>query len=731
MGSKEKEAIVIVLDVGPSMNQSPPGQCTSLETACDVITMILQRKVFAESKDEIALLLFGTPGTANRLSDSGYDNITEERPFKSADLDLIRHIRNNIQPSTVSGDCIDAMVVAMDMLHEATSDKGSKFTSNRIILFSDLGGEFADDKLEQVIGGLKSMKTEVNMIGLQFDDADDDGDGEDHDKPSTSRGRGPRKEKTPQQVAGERLMKHILEQVEGANYSFQEVIPAVTMFEKRAVRPTPWKVALEIGTELKIPVSGYLKVKETAQKSWKTTYQKGPNKKYTTKTVRSQHLNDDEETEVEREDIVEGHRYGNDIIPISEEDKKNMDYKKPGKVMQVLGFTKDTKIKRHQQVGNSVYVFVPQPDDQAAAVSFSALVNALYETNSVAIVRRAYSASSSPRIGFLIPHIKAQYEGLFYIELPFAEDLRMYTFASLDNNKKCQPSEEQLSAIDGLIDNMDLMTAEEDEDGPSEALNPKDTLNPYTQRLCQCLMNKALNPDDPLPDVQEAIASYLQPARAVAVQCEANVETIKGLFKLEKTKAKEAVTGDSMWKVSDNGDGEPATKKARMDDDMNGGDLSMAGMARGTVTEVGTVDPVGDFKTIISQKDEDRFKEAAGQMGRRILQLVTESFGSQLYTKAMECLRVYREQAVQLSEPGSFNEFMKKLKEELKGLQKTDFWQDVVKDGITLIDSTECSDSKVSRDEAEKFVQEEEVPMEEEPAAADAEEDADDLLDML
>ncbi|XP_071503293.1 X-ray repair cross-complementing protein 5-like [Diadema antillarum] len=731
MGSREKEAIVICLDVGPSMNQAAPGHCTSLETACDVITMILQRKVLAESKDEIALLLFGTPGTANRLSDEGYENITEERPFKMADLDFIQHIRTNIHPSPVSGDCIDALVVAMDMIHTAISDKGAKFTQNRIILFSDLGGEFADDKLEQVIGGLKSMKTEVNHIGLQFEEDEDES--EDHDRPSTSsnsRGGGPQKAKTPQQRAGEQLIKHILQQVDGQNYTFQEVIPAVTMFEKRAVRPTPWKVNLEIGSELKIPVSGYLKVKETPMRSWKSTYQKGPNREYTPKTIRSKHLNDDEETEVESEDMVEGHRYGNDIIPISEEDKKNMDYQKPGKVMQVLGFTKDTNIKKHHQMGSSVYIFVPQPDDQAAAMAFSALTNALYETNSVAIIRRAYSASSNPRIGFLVPHIKAKYEALFYIELPFAEDLRMYTFASLDNNKKCKPTDEQLEAIDGLIDEMDLMNAKEDED-EDEPLKPKNTLNPYTQRLCQCLMHRALNPDDPLPDIQEAIASYLQLPRAVAVRCEPQVEKVKGLFKLEKVKAKENVTGDTLWKAGDQTNGEPASKKARMDDDANDGDLTLAGMTKGAVTEVGTVDPCGDFRAMISQKDEDRFKEAAKQMGERVLELVRKSFGAQLYSKALECLRVYREEAIKLSEPETFNDYIRKLKEELKELQKTDFWQDVTKDNVTLIDSSESSDSKVTREEAEKFIQEEEVPMEEEPAAAEPEEDADDLLDMM
>ena len=42
--------------------------------------------------------------------------------------------------------------------------------------------------------------------------------------------------------------------------------------------------------------------------------------------------------------LYAGHRYGNDIIPISEEDKVNMGYKPPGKLMQVLGFTKQENV---------------------------------------------------------------------------------------------------------------------------------------------------------------------------------------------------------------------------------------------------------------------------------------------------------------------------------------------------------------------------------------------------
>ena len=40
-----QEAIAIVLDVGPSMNQAPGGEATALNTSLDAINMILQRKV--------------------------------------------------------------------------------------------------------------------------------------------------------------------------------------------------------------------------------------------------------------------------------------------------------------------------------------------------------------------------------------------------------------------------------------------------------------------------------------------------------------------------------------------------------------------------------------------------------------------------------------------------------------------------------------------------------------
>lgn len=52
---------------------------------------------------------------------------------------------------------------------------------------------------------------------------------------------------------------------------------------------------------------------------------------------------------------------------------------------------------------------------QHAAVALSALINGMYELNTVAIVRYCRAKNAPPKLGFLAPHIKQDYEvfGLF------------------------------------------------------------------------------------------------------------------------------------------------------------------------------------------------------------------------------------------------------------------------------------------------------------------------------
>ncbi|XP_006817632.1 X-ray repair cross-complementing protein 5-like [Saccoglossus kowalevskii] len=243
----------------------------------------------------------------------------------------------------------------------------------------------------------------------------------------------------------------------------------------------------------------------------------------------------------------------------------------------------DDQIKRQNYLGDGVMAFVGEPGDPAAGVAMSAIIQALYETNMVAIVKKLNSARGVPRIGLLTPHIKAKYECLFYNELPYNEDVRQYTFSSLTASKRNQPSEEQLQAVDNLITSMDL-TQVEDEDEKTEVLKPKLTFNPYLQRVYQCLQHRVLNPNDPVPDIDPVIGQYLQPCQEVLTKCKPNLDKMTKVFKLDRiTKKKVDATGENLWKQSDVNESGPAAKKPKIDED---GDFTMEGMAKGKITEV-------------------------------------------------------------------------------------------------------------------------------------------------
>jgi len=63
--------------------------------------------MFAESKDEVALILFGTDDTANELAaDGNYQNITVARTLGPVDWDLLQYVQNDVKSGTGVADCI-------------------------------------------------------------------------------------------------------------------------------------------------------------------------------------------------------------------------------------------------------------------------------------------------------------------------------------------------------------------------------------------------------------------------------------------------------------------------------------------------------------------------------------------------------------------------------------------------------------------------------------------------
>ncbi|XP_075613093.1 X-ray repair cross-complementing protein 5 isoform X1 [Balearica regulorum gibbericeps] len=711
MARSGKAAIVLCLDVGFAMSSSASGEESSLEQAKKIMMKFVQRQVFAESKDEVAVVLFGTDGTRNDLaSGDQYQNITVLRSLMLPDFDLLEDIQDVIKPGSEQADFLDAIIVCMDLLQKETI--GKKYEKRHIELFTDLSSPVSEDQLEIIIANLKKTGISLQFF-LPFPVDVDDGGGDISASvhSQTHRNSLPRKGLTEQQKAGidvVRKLMHTLDEEGGLEeiYTFRESLERLSMFKKIERRPFAWPCQLTIGSNLSIRILAYKSVtEEKVKKNWTVVDAKTLRKDDVQKeTVYC--LNDDDETEVQKDDTIQGFRYGCDIVPFSKEDEEQMKYKTEAKCFSVLGFSRSSQIQRHYYMGNQVLKVFAAKDDENAAVAFSALVHALDELKVVAIVRYAYDRRSNPQIGVAFPYIKDAYECLIYVQLPYMEDLRQYIFASLRNNKKCIPTDDDGETFEDLF-------------------KPSKIPNPHFQRLYQCLQHKAFHPNEPLPPIEQHLLEMLEMPHVVKERCQAPLEKVKALFPLKEVcKKKEEKTAQDIFK--DNSEDGPNPKKPKIEDEE--GSFSIIKLTEGNVTSVGSVNPAEDFRILVRQKNAD-FKDVSQQLINRIDQFL-ENKGSQYYMKGINCIRVFREEAIKLSKVQCFNDFLQALKSKVEDKALADFWEIIIQDRISLITKDEAEGSAVTSEEAEKFLAPKEKKNETLPPT-DEGGDVDDLLDMM
>ncbi|KAK2494255.1 hypothetical protein MC885_002918 [Smutsia gigantea] len=101
------------------------------------------------------------------------------------------------------------------------------------------------------------------------------------------------------------------------------------------------------------------------------------------------------------------------------------------------------------------------------------------------------------------------------------------------------------------------------------------------------------------------------------------------------------------------------------------------------------------------------------------------------FMKSMDCIRAFREEAIQFSEEQRFNDFLKTLREKVEIKQLNHFWEIVIQDGITLITKDEASGSSITAEEAKKFLAPKDNPNEGAAAVFEEGGDIDDLVDLI
>lgn len=136
---------------------------------------------------------------------------------------------------------------------------------------------------------------------------------------------------------------------------------------------------------------------------------------------------------------------------------------------------KYSQLRRDLALGEVQYVWA-DPSSGHSQIAFSSMVQAMLSQGVVAIARWVSRDDMDPKMGLLIPRDSENVDCFLWLQMPFADDVRKYSFPSLEHlvSQKGEtitdhpfiPTTEQMDAMDRFVDAMDLMQAgDKDESG--------------------------------------------------------------------------------------------------------------------------------------------------------------------------------------------------------------------------------------------------------------------------
>lgn len=464
----------------------------------ECLKLLVQRKLFSETKEKVSLVLCGTAVSTNNLANSigNFPHISLVRDLLDIDWDLLEFLNSGDLLSTVQADVMDALIVGVDHLLSG-SKTIKRLSERRILLVSNLEGPGDRLKLKRLISELHTADVQLSLLGRSFrEDA----------FPSIRLPLAPSQpdpSSAPIDVDQSGLHKsafkvvyNLWHQVGGESYTFAEIRPALAHFETRAVAQRGWRVDLRIGDSFALPVEGYVKVKETRPPPLISLYAADPS--IPIRASANYLPMDEHPVPLDSSQVIRGYLYGDTLVPFSDADTAAIKLSSE-KCLCVIGFTSSHNVPRSLYVGDSVTVFVSSDsaEDSPSTLGLSALTQALIELDEVALVRRVYSRTSAPRLGVLTPEIQGNQVSLAYADLGFAEDFRAFQFPNLPTTAESDVlAQSALDSMEAFIDSMLLESELSDysidrehfEDNgvginDSTDVNPTQLPNPWIQRL--------------------------------------------------------------------------------------------------------------------------------------------------------------------------------------------------------------------------------------------------------
>ncbi|KAG5934949.1 hypothetical protein E4U53_000573 [Claviceps sorghi] len=732
----DKEATVFILDLGASMADRHSGRDESdldwsLRYVWDKITDIV-----AANRKTLCVGVVGlrTDETANQLQDAdGYEHISVIQELSNITMSGLRALQSAVKPSrTLAGDAISAIVVAIDMIDTFT--KKLKWI-RKIVLVTDGRGELDADDIGDIARKMNDSKIQLTILGVDFDDAKYGF--KEEDKPSIK-------------AENEQKLKALSEQCMGGIFAtIAEAIHEIDTPRVKSVKPyKTYEGPLVLGDPETLPsamciyVERYFKTHLARPLPASTVVVKSEQTSQSTQTLdedpmdgvefsavkqaRTYKVNDPDapggKRDVEFESLAKGYEYGRTAVHISESEY-NITKLETEKSFSIVGFVFKDKVSeqfsatlQHKKERDDINVCQYEhflnmgevcvthasQNDVKSEVALSSLIWALLELDYYAVARIVTKDGKDPLLVLLVPHAEKDFECLYDIPLPFAEDVRAYQFPPLDRvitvsgqtltKHRLLPSDELSQAMDAYVDAMDLSKYHLDDNGDRTEYAPIDeTFNPAIHRVNNAVKMRATHPEKPVPPTPANLLKYATPPEDLLERVQSTIDALIEVAEVKKVppKARGRRNRETVKPISG------------LDVDA----LLGEGEKRVQVSEENAVP---DFKRIIdSASDINEIENASKQMGAIVRSLVTDSFGDSKYAQAMECIGAMRDELVEMEEPDMYNTFVRDLKKGLLsgalGGDRRDFWFKVRWSKLGLIDSNQSEVSKVTHDEAEEF----------------------------
>ncbi|OAY76711.1 ATP-dependent DNA helicase 2 subunit KU80 [Ananas comosus] len=663
--ARNREAVVLLLDVGPSMHG---------------VLQEVEKLIYGKS-DEVAVVVFGTEETNNELQKEvgGYEHVVVLRKIKVVDGEAIDTLQN-LPRGTVP--VMDAIVVGIDMLIKkfGPTNKGKQ----RLCLITDakypIKDPYEGTKKDQVDAICQQMKAH----GVKFDCIV-------YREPGAMR--------TSVMDENDHLLDLFSKRIVARTVHVDSPLSLLGALRTRNIMPvTVFRGDMEISSNMKIKVWVYKKTSEERFPTLKMYSDKAPaSDKFATHEVKvdfEYKSIEDPNKVIPPEQRIKGYCYGPQVVPISPAEWEAVKFK-PEKSVKLLGFTDASNILRHYYM-KDVYIFIPEPGNRKAIVAVSAIARAMKEMNKCAILRCVWrQGQGNVVIGVLTPNISSVDnipDSFYFNVLPFAEDVREFQFPSFDNlPSSYHPSEEQQEAADNFVRMLDLAPS-----GRQEILQPDFTPNPVLERFYRFLELRSKQPDADVPPLDASLKMMTEQSPDVFSDQKPLIEFPKHFELKENPKKKKS--SRRAWREKPSLSNEEVSAK-----DPTASNLLEYSSDK-KVEKIGNQNPIQDFEAMMARRDSSKWvRKAIEEMQNYIANMLENSHEQDAFQKAVECLKALRKGCIIEQEPREFNRFLIELKDKRKITNLANFFDLLLSNKITLISKEEAADSDVAEEEAKNF----------------------------